>query len=201
MRASRRIKDDRGSEGSLDGRVRRGRENRDKILQAVYELVRENQVPPTADQVAARAKVGERTVFRHFADMKALRADMSARVRGEIGPVLLKQISPEGSFDSRVKALVHKRARIFEHIAPFRRVSASRPGQFEQERARLTAFLRSELEHVFAREVERMSRETLDAIDAITSFEMWDRLRRDQKLGRSRAEAVIIQAIRRLVGY
>jgi len=187
--------------GHVDGRVRRGRENRENILQAVYELIRENQLPPTAEQVAARAKVGERTVFRHFADLKTLNADMAARVRGEIGPVLLKQISPEGSFDSRVKALVHKRARIFEHIAPFRRVSASRPGQFEQERARLTAFLRSELEHVFAREVERMSRETLDAIDAITSFEMWDRLRRDQKLGRSRAEAVIIQAIRRLVGY
>lgn len=201
MRVSRSNKDAVEIVGNLDGRVRRGRENRERILQAVYELVRENQVPPRADQVAARANVGQRTVFRHFSDIETLRADMNARVLSEVAPMLLKQVPAEGSFDSRLKALIHKRAGIFDHIAPFRRVAASRPGQFDQERARLTEFLRSEVKWVFAREIERMSRETLDAIDAIASFEMWDRLRRDQKLGRSRAEVVIIAAIRRLAGY
>lgn len=200
MRASRKNKDAGGNEANLDGRVRRGRETRDRILQALYELVRENHAPPTADQVAARARVSQRTVFRHFEDMEALRADMTARVLSEVAPMLLQQVPAERSFDFRLKALVRKRARIFDHIAPFRRVAARRPGEFDQERARLTAFLRSELEQVFAREVERMPRETLEAFDAITSFEMWDRLRRDQKLERSRAEAVIIQAVRRLVG-
>ncbi len=200
MQASRKNNDAGGSEENLDGRVRRGRENRDKILQALYELIRENQVPPTADQLAARAKVGERTVFRHFADMDTLHADMTARLQSEVAPLLLKLVPPEGSFDSRLKALVHKRAEIFDHIAPFRRVAASRPEQIDQGRAQLATLLRSELEHLFAKELEHVSSETLHAIDAFASFEMWDRLRRDQKLGRSRAEAVIREAIRRLFG-
>lgn len=98
------------------------------------------------------------------------------------------------------EALVHKRAGIFDHLAPFRHVAATNPGQFDQGRAQLAKFLRLEVERVFARELDGVPRETLEAIDAITSFEMQDRLRRDQKLGRSRAEAVVVGAIRRLVG-
>ena len=37
--------------------------------------------------------------------------------------------------------------------------------------------------------------EALDAIDLITSFEAWDRLRADQRLSRERAEATLERAL------
>ena len=53
-----------------DGRVLRGARTRERIVDAVFELVSEGTVRPTAEEVASRAGVGIRTVFRHFDDME-----------------------------------------------------------------------------------------------------------------------------------
>ncbi len=88
----------RGGEAieSADGRVRRGAQNRDRILDALYALIGEGELQPTAEQVARRAGVGERTVFRHFEDMETLHAELSGRLRREVAP-LLEGRRPEGS--------------------------------------------------------------------------------------------------------
>jgi AcrR family transcriptional regulator len=51
--------------------VQRGARNRAAIVAALLELVGEGELEPTAEQVAERACVGTRTVFRHFADMES----------------------------------------------------------------------------------------------------------------------------------
>jgi len=182
-----------------DGRVRRGQHNREKILQAIYELVRENQTEPTALQVAARAQVGARTVFRHFADMDALRSDMQARVQSEIVPLLLEEVSTEGDLPTRLEAIVRKRSRIFDHLAPFRRAGATNRAQTEEGRAQLAQFLRRELKQVLAPELKNAPTELLEAVDLLASFEAWERLRRDQHLGRERAQKVVLQTLLALV--
>ena len=52
-----------------DGRVLRGARNHALIVQAIYDLVRAGNVAPTAEEVAARAGVGVRTIFRQFKDL------------------------------------------------------------------------------------------------------------------------------------
>ncbi|HAY44774.1 MAG TPA: transcriptional regulator, partial [Gammaproteobacteria bacterium] len=52
-----------------DGRHQRSRDSKRKIVTAMLELVRAGIIAPTAEEVAARANVGLRTVFRRFKDM------------------------------------------------------------------------------------------------------------------------------------
>src|SRR5262245_66569994 len=66
-----------------DGRVRRGQRSGQAIVEALVGLVGDGILEPTAQQVAARAGVGIRTVFRRFSDMESLFAEMSARVQAE----------------------------------------------------------------------------------------------------------------------
>ena len=61
-----------------DGRRARGHVSRSRIVAAMIELVREGCVAPTAEQVALRADVGLRTVFRHFDDMESLYREIRA---------------------------------------------------------------------------------------------------------------------------
>src|SRR5262249_22213473 len=78
----------RKSDPLSDGRVRRGERSGDAIVVALVELVGEGILEPTAQQVAARARVGMRTVFRRFSDMESLFAEMGARVQAEALPLL-----------------------------------------------------------------------------------------------------------------
>ena len=48
---------------SSDGRLRRGERSREAIVAALFELVGEGVLQPTAQQVAERAGVGIRSVF------------------------------------------------------------------------------------------------------------------------------------------
>ena len=63
-----------------DGRRRRGQNNRARIVTAMLEIIRTGDMSPSADQVAARADVGLRTVFRHFKDMDSLYSEMSLAI-------------------------------------------------------------------------------------------------------------------------
>src|SRR5262249_35992701 len=71
---------------ALDGRQRRSERSRGAIVQALFELTRAGELEPTAQQVAARARVGIRSVFRHFADMDSLYAELGAQGRASVMP-------------------------------------------------------------------------------------------------------------------
>jgi AcrR family transcriptional regulator len=55
-----------------DGRLLRSERSRHLIIEAIIELVDEGFLIPTAQQVAERAGVGIRSVFRHFDDMDSI---------------------------------------------------------------------------------------------------------------------------------
>ena len=64
----------------LDGRLNRSVVTRNKIVETLTSLILEGQISPTAEQVALRANVGLRTVFRHFDNMDALYREISIDV-------------------------------------------------------------------------------------------------------------------------
>ena len=55
-----------------DGRLLRSERSRHLIVEATTELIDEGVLTPTAQQVAKRANVGIRSVFRHFDDMDSI---------------------------------------------------------------------------------------------------------------------------------
>lgn len=181
---------------SLDGRQRRGERSRAAIVQALFDLVGGGVLQPTAQQVAAAAGVGIRSVFRHFADMDSLFAEMDARLQAEAAPIL--RAGPvAGSVEKRARALTDRRIDFFERIAPYKRsatVQRWRSPFLRRQHGVLVRALRADLLR-WLPELRRAPAELADALDLVLSFEAWDRLRSDQRLGRERAREVLLRAV------
>ena len=68
-------------EETKDGRRLRSGRSRRQVIEAMFELLAEGDMTPSAVAVAERANVGMRTVFRHFEDMDSIYDEMKARLR------------------------------------------------------------------------------------------------------------------------
>jgi AcrR family transcriptional regulator len=167
---------------SSDGRRRRSEQSRAKIIEAMLSLVREGKVAPTAEEVAARADIGLRSVFRHFSDMELLRQEMVA----QIAQSLIKWLTPFEGDDWRdqLKNLIGRRASAYEEILPFKRAAEIRrykSSAIGLEFDRLNALMRTRLKSVLP---EEFTSQTLlfELLDLALSIDAWQRLREDQNL-------------------
>jgi len=185
---------------AADGRIRRAQRSGQAIVEALIELVGEGILEPTAQQVAARAGVGIRTVFRRFSDMERLFVEMGSRMQGQVLPLLLEG-APSGDVAERAQALVGRRAVFFERIARYKRAAnlrRSRSPFLRDRHAGLVRLLRTELLR-WLPELDGAPVALVDALELATSFEAWDRLRVDQRLGRDRAQAAVERIVQDLV--
>lgn len=196
---ARRTAADGASE--LDGRLARSERSREAIVEAMLALVGEGEPNPTAEQVAERARVGIRTVFRHFRDMESLFAAMDARIEADVAPRFTGPV-PAGDAEGRVRELIARRCRLYEAIAPYKRAGALRRADSPFLRGRQAALarrLRAELRR-WLPELERAPEELAEGLELLTSFEAWDRLRSEQRLGAARTQAVLEGAALALAG-
>jgi len=181
---------------AFDGRVRRGVRSRESIVAALLDLVGSGVLQPTVQQVADRAGVGIRSVFRHFSEMESLYKAMDAHLEAEARPMMERAPRP-GTLDERVAGMVRQRAAFFERIAPYKRSSnlARWRSEFLQGRhLTLQRVLRADLLR-WLPELEAAPAEVVDAADLVSSFEAWDRLRADRQLGVKAASAAIERAV------
>lgn len=187
-----------------DGRRARAEASRARIAAAMLDLCREGVAEPSAEQVARRAGVGRRTVFRLFRDMDALYADMHVAMLERVRPIL--QAAPPGADASeRLDALVRRRAALFEDILPVREAADLHRGRSAFLQARLAdtnAMLRAALRFVVKDTAGAPGGLSLrfEALDLALSFEAWRRLRRAQALSPAAAEAVFAHLARRIAG-
>ncbi|TAJ72386.1 MAG: TetR/AcrR family transcriptional regulator [Phenylobacterium sp.] len=183
-----------------DGRRRRGMDNRARIVAAMIEMVRADEIAPSAERVAARADVGLRTVFRHFQDMDSLYREMSVVIEAEIRAIIDQPLQAQAG-PARVIELIGRRARAFETIAPFRRAAEAfrhRSKFLGSDYARLVTQLRAILERELPPPVAGDPMK-LEALDLLLSFEAWARLRREQHLTVEQAKAVLESATRAII--
>ena len=191
----------RAARASADGRLLRSERSRQRIADALYELIGEGELEPSAQMVANRAAVGIRTVFRLFSDMDALYATINARLELDVAPMLREGPSEEASLDERMGAMLAERAALYERFGRYMRATHRHRGRSE--------FLAAEFRKLFLALRERLLRwlpelrgapaEIVEALDQATSFEAWDRLRIDQRLSRPRAQATMHLATRALI--
>lgn len=181
---------------AADGRTRRAERSGDAIVAALYELVGAGILDPTAQQVAARAGVGIRTVFRRFSDKERLFAELDARLTADAQPMLFGG-EPRGALPARAAELTARRATFFERIAPYKRagnVKRWHSAFIAARHAELVRVLRADLLR-WLPELRRAPAAVLDAVELATSFEAWDRLRSEQKLSRARAQAAVERTV------
>jgi AcrR family transcriptional regulator len=179
------------SRNKPDGRHRRSAESRRAIVAAMLALVREGRVTPSAEEVAARGKVGLRSVFRHFRNMESLYREMNDVVLAEIVPLAEKPFAAR-DWRGRLDELIARRAELFERILPVKTaadVLRHSSGFIDSEARRFTAYQREGLAAILP---AALRRKMLDALDLTLSFESWRRLRYEQKLSPAKARAVIM---------
>jgi len=176
-----------------DGRLRRSERSRELIADALYELLDEGDIEPSAQKVADRAGVGIRTVFRLFEDMDALYSTVNARLEFEVAPILRACPSEGTAIDERGESLINERVAVFERVGIYIRFtnrSRDRSEFLASHYRKFTARLRERLLH-WLPQLGDASPALVEALDQATSFEAWDRLRNDQRLSRPRAQAAM----------
>ncbi len=184
------------AELSTDGRVRRAERSRAAIVGALFDLVGRGVMRPTAQAVAEYAGVGVRTVFRHFDDMESLYLAMSERLGADVMAMIAGR-KPSGSLSDRAKQLIDQRVALYEKIAPFKRCGSLHRWESEflrKEHAVMVRELRKDLVR-WIPELEPAPSDVVSALELATSFEAWDRLRIDQRLGKERAARVVEQMV------
>jgi hypothetical protein len=125
---------------------------------------------------------------------------MDARLDAEARPLMMgaKRV---GTVDERAAAMVRQRVTFFERIAPYKRSGnlARWRSSFLQDRHRnLQRALRADLQ-LWLPEIEGAPAHVIEAMDLVTSFEAWDRLRTDRKLGVQAARSVVEGTLRALL--
>lgn len=176
-----------------DGRLRRSERSRELIADALYELLAEGDIEPSAQKVADRAGVGIRTVFRLFSDMDALYSTVNARLEFEVVPMLRSSPSDGATVQQRAESLINEREAVFERVGIYIRFTNRSRGRSEflaSHYRKLTTRLRERLLH-WLPELRDAPPELVEAVDQATSFEAWDRFRNDQRLSRPRARAAV----------
>ncbi|HEY8515984.1 MAG TPA: TetR family transcriptional regulator [Candidatus Binatia bacterium] len=199
-RVEREVGAGQGAKPRVDGREVRGLRSRDAIVSALLALIAEGHLVPTAQQVAERAGVGLRSVFRHFNDRESLFAAMGERVFASAAPILLSD-EPSGTLVERARELVARRAQFFEQIAPYKRSANLRRADspfIKSRHAELVRGLRADLLRRLP-ELADARPDELEVLDALTSFETWDRMRSDQGLSREHAHRALEEAVLALV--
>lgn len=172
----------------LDGRRIRAQQSRRRIVEAMLEMVGSGEVSPCAHEVARRAGVGLRTVFRHFDDMDSLYREMAEAMEDEILPIIdMPFISDD--WRERIFELIERRARMFEKLMPFKiaaGVHRHRSAFLRKDHSRLTSLQRAALETAIPARI-RTNRALFEALELVLSFDTWVRLRREQGLSVAQA--------------
>lgn len=182
-----------------DGRRARAVASRARILAAMVDLIQAGEVQPSAEAVAARAGVGVRTVFRLFNDVDGLHQGLQETMDARLAPIYAEPV--RGSLVERLDQLVARRAAVFETLArPKAFADANRvrsPGMIAAHQAfvrRQRQLLLGHLEGVAPK-----AGDLIEALDLALSFDVWRRLREDQRLEPADAERIVRQLARAAV--
>lgn len=179
--------------GVPDGRRLRSERSRQAIIDAAISLMNEDIQAATAQQIAERADVGIRTLFRHFSDMEALYQAVDDEIRADYEALFIG-VERDGTLDERIQKMVERRAAAYEATNKMCLATKSQLWRSEVLRksyARNQRGLRKDLES-WLPELLTDDPETREAANAVASFDMWHRLREDQGLSQNRSIAVIV---------
>jgi TetR/AcrR family transcriptional regulator, regulator of autoinduction and epiphytic fitness len=194
------------SDTRADGRNLRRDRNRDTVVTALLALYREGNLGPSASDIADRAGISARSVFRYFDDAEAMVRAAIARQQEHLAPLYALDVPADAPLAERIERFVAARARLLEGMGEVGRVAralVTRQPLIRSELARIRSTLRQQVTDVFGPELAgrcpRDQRATLAAADVVTSWESYDLLRNDQGLSAAEAREAMAAALLRLL--
>jgi hypothetical protein len=189
----------------VDGRRLRSERTRQIIIEAYLALLRDNPQIPTSAQIAERAGYSVRSVFERFPDLLSLRiaaTDYAFAMATANAP--LRDL--DGDRATRIRSQVETRARTCETWLPLWRALNANQGESEELRTR-TRIMRQvmfrRLELMYQPELSTLDeprrRYTLIALEALTDFESWARMRETYQLTIEQARELWMTTIDKLL--
>lgn len=112
----------------IDGRTVKGlrirQQVRESLLIAYTDLIRSGVPVPTTREIAARARLSPRVIFKHFSDLRALRLESFNRMQALSSEFLSEEIPDRASAAERLELFVQKHMRRLEFVTPIHRTAA-----------------------------------------------------------------------------
>jgi TetR/AcrR family transcriptional regulator of autoinduction and epiphytic fitness len=182
---------------SHDGRTERAERTRRALVDALLSLLDEGILRPTAERIAGRAGVSERSLFQHFPDREQL-FEAVARAQYERVVRTLEPIDASMPLSDRIDAFVAQRARLYELSKGVRRAAQL----LEPESGAVAGWLAT-ARKTGAADVERVFRAELQAapetgraalraaLISASAWTAWESYRFHQGLGVARARAAM----------
>lgn len=185
-----------------DGRRLRRAVNREAVVDALLDLYQEGNLRPGTEEIAERAGISPRSLFRYFEDTDDLAGEAVTRQLARALPLVQIDIDATAPFADRVQALVEQRFRLFGAVgqaAHVTRLRAPFQPRLAETLAESRRFLRSQLHALFSRELEALgdprAELALAAADVLATFESYQLLTSAQGLSVADAMTVVGRAL------
>jgi AcrR family transcriptional regulator len=192
-----------GEQGiNVDGRRARRQRNRDAVVEALLELYHEGNFRPSAEEIAERAGLSPRSLFRYFDDVDDLTRAAIARHLARLRPLFNESVDPTLPLPERVAAFVENRLRLHDasgNVGQIARMRSAMNPVVGTELGQARSSLRNQLQRTFEPDLAKLGEahaaNVLATVDALCSFEVYRLMRNDQRLSRSRAAAAVVDSM------
>ena len=182
----------------VDGRRRRRDQNRRAVLQALVDLFAEGTYTPSMAEVAERAGLSPRSLFRYFDDVDDLRRAAIEHHLELAAPLVHLDVGPEAPTADKVARLVASRVTLYETIRPAAhvvRINADRHAELAEQLHSSRRFLRRQVQRLFAPELSGRRAALTPAVDVLCSFETYELLRVDRGLSKPKIASALTAAL------
>lgn len=187
---------------TTDGRRRRAHASREAIVEALVALYADGHADPSAAEIAERAGVSERSLFRHFDDIDDLCHTAFKVQWSRLAERTTVSIVDNAPLHERIQYVVSRRVMLYLDMLNVMRITRMHAVKNTTVAAHVRASrkeLRRQHEQLFAPELNAMTPESAQAakmaIDALLSFEHVEQLRLDQAMSPARIEAALTSAL------
>jgi len=189
----------------VDGRRLRSERTRLAIIEAYLDLLRENPRIPPATAIAERSGFSVRSIFERFPDLLALRV-AAADHAFAVGNAAAAPRHIDGDRATRIHSQVETRSQTCERWLPLWRAVNANQGDSAELKVRIALTRRAimaRLELMYAPELSTLPadrrRRLVVALETLTEFESWGRMREFYGLSVEEACAVWRGAIDHLL--
>ena len=182
----------------IDGRSARRDRNLEAVVEAAIELIAEGQVAPGVTEIADRAGVSYRSVFRYFPERDDVVAAALSRACDRL----------ESEAAASAGSLPAARVERWERSASIARALRLGAAQSDEVATRLSAHrkaMRNQTKAAYKKQLDKLPKPdqaaAIAGIDLATSFEGYEAFRVDQRMSKPKAiaasERLVTRALRK----
>ena len=187
----------------IDGRRARRERGRLAVIDAMFSLLQDGKIPVTAELVSERSGVSVASVFRYFDGLDDLQLQTFERFRERFEPLLVIQTGAT-TLEQRVSAFVTSRLDLYEQAGAIMAVGRLRALEHEPmvaASAEMRGLLAAQVRSLFAADIADAASgaDLVAVIDALTSLESWDVMRKTHARSRRQIEASWCRGLRAVI--